>query len=281
MASDDRETSFDTSGFDRISQGFASLGSNLPESALEVIAREVIARLANGRARMRDSERKIDAALVQTICSALIGPNQKAAVDMITDLRDDGKCVEEIYLGVLTPAARELGTWWDQDRATFSEVAIGVARIYGIMYGLRSDFPMAMSPHGKTAAFASVPGDTHTLGVSMAADLFRKEGWDIDLKLGLDHDALVQSLGSSDAPIIGLSAGQEESLPALIRLVVALRVSNPRAYVMIAGRFASKHADTLALTGADAAASNMEEAHEAMERLWKKTLPDAMPQRAH
>ena len=86
---------------------------------------------------------------------------------------------------------------------------------------------------------------------------------------------LISALAHADAPIIGLSLGQEEQLEPLVRLIVALRVTNPRSYILVAGQFVGRHGDTLTLTGADAAASEVPEALEAMEALWAAVQTDA------
>ncbi|TDL88171.1 cobalamin B12-binding domain-containing protein [Meridianimarinicoccus aquatilis] len=274
MSSEGAESAFDDQGFERISQGFASLKVCLPESALNELAREVIARLASQQSKARKASDNFSDEAINNLSHALIGSDSAASVSIVTDLRESGATIDEVYLNALAPAARRLGDWWTEDRASFAQVTIGVARIYGIMHALRAEFPINLDPDRRIAAFATTPGEDHTLGVSMAADLCRKEGWEIYLKLGLDHDALVAELATGDFPIIGLSAGQKESLPALIRLIVALRISNPRAQILVAGRFVSDIADTIVLTGADAAATDMPGAVAAMERLWGDVLTE-------
>lgn len=275
MAFENTDNLFDTNGFEKMSRGFVQLGGRLPESALQVLAREVIARMAKRRKVLRDSLRPLPEAVIERLCTALTDANPTTAVTEVMALRAQGTGVEQIYLGALAPAARRLGDWWDEDRASFAEVTIAIARVYGIMYGLRAEFPISLDPQRRHAVFAPVPGEDHTLGVSMAADLFRTHGWDIDLKIGLSHDALIDALAHADAPIIGLSLGQEEQLEPLVRLIVALRVTNPRSYIMVAGQFVARHSDTLTLTGADAAASEVPDALEAMEALWAAVQADA------
>lgn len=274
MMSDDSENLFDTSGFERRSAGFVQLQHRLPESAVQVLAREVIARMAQRKKSLTDSLQPLDEVEIETFCNALIGRDPDLAVKHVMRLRAEGLPVEQIYLGALAPAARCLGKWWDEDRASFAEVTIGISRIYGIMYGLRAEFPVSNLANQRTAVFASIPGEDHTLGVSMAADLFRKEGWDVDLKLGMDHHSLVRDIAETDPPVIGLSVGREEALPALTRLIVALRVSNPRAYILVAGRFVPAHVETLLVAGADTAASDIPEALEEMEKLWLRATVD-------
>ena len=46
--------------------------------------------------------------------------------------------------------------------------------------------------------FCAVPGEQHTLGVMMAADLFRRNGWDVGLLIGVDHAEIVERLERDD-----------------------------------------------------------------------------------
>ena len=94
-----------------------------------------------------------------------------------------------------------LGTWWEEDRVSFVEVTVGTSRMYAIMRALRRQMPLASHIHSKSAIFASVPGETHVLGVRMAADLLRKEGWDIELKIGRTHEELVVEMTNSGSRI--------------------------------------------------------------------------------
>jgi hypothetical protein len=54
--------------------------------------------------------------------------------------------------------------------------------------------------------------------------MFRSDGWDVDLRTGCDHDALVAEAERLRPPVIGLSLSSEDRLAALARLVVALRL---------------------------------------------------------
>jgi MerR family transcriptional regulator, light-induced transcriptional regulator len=119
---------------------------------------------------------------------------------------------------------------------------------------------------GRAAVLASVPGDTHTLGVTMASDLLRNKGWDIDLKVGRSHEQLVEEIEASDYTVIGLSGASRRSLLPLMRLIVALRICKPTAKIMVSGQIASG-VDLVRTAGADEVASDFAEALAAMERL--------------
>ncbi|ETX10243.1 hypothetical protein OCH239_22310 [Roseivivax halodurans JCM 10272] len=82
--------------------------------------------------------------------------------------------------------------------------------------------------------FAMVPGEEHGIGITVAADLFRDAGWEIDLQTGIDHDALVAHVEHTQPHIIGLSLSTEQRLDALVRLVVAIRITTPSAIIGVA-----------------------------------------------
>lgn len=269
MPEEDARTIISAEALDPV--GLGVLTHRLPEPALEGLAREVIARMGRGPASPRAAEvgTTPPPALV-ALCKALVAPDPGVARGVVAALSAEGCGLDHIYLNRLAPAARLLGEWWDTDRASFAEVTIGISRIYGIMQSLRDTLPLGFPARPRRAAFASVPGEDHTLGVTMAADLFRREGWDIVLKIGLEHDALVESLADSGMPIIGLSASGAHAMPALSRLILALRSANPKCHIMLSGHVAALEPDLLSGLGVDALAGDVPTARAEMDRLWAK-----------
>jgi methanogenic corrinoid protein MtbC1 len=122
--------------------------------------------------------------------------------------------------------------------------------------------------------FASVPGETHTLGISMAAELFRRKGWEIELKLGLPHEDLVEALTASRTRVVGLSAGGGHALPALARLVVAVRAAMPGALILIGGKAVELESERVRLLGADAVTSDVTVATRKLKLLADIADPD-------
>jgi methanogenic corrinoid protein MtbC1 len=116
------------------------------------------------------------------------------------------------YILITSPAAKQLGEWWSSDEATFVEVTLGTGRIYAIMRAMSDMFEPRVPITSKTAVFCTVPGETHSLGVKMATDMFRKNGWQIDLNIGMSHAELVESIGSAQHMLIGLSGGGVHSV---------------------------------------------------------------------
>lgn len=239
----------------------------LPEWALTEIAEEVVRRVARSRALVVPSDLSPEPQKIDDLCAALLSDDAEAAVSVIETAQRGGVSPETLRLLYLAEAARRLGEMWTEDEVSFFSVTIAASRIYAILRILRLE-PAVPSPDMRRAAlFASVPGEQHTLGVTMAADMARDRGWDIELMVGLPHDDLVQVLQERQVALIGLSASGKRSLPALIRLIVALRISNPGAAILICGQIAALPLNLVGVTGADAAAGDFDEALRQMERL--------------
>ena len=66
---------------------------------------------------------------------------------------------------------------------------------------------------------------------------------------------------------MGLSASGSNILEALARLIVALRVVKPGAFIMVSGNIVETERDTLRLLGVDGYAKDFDGAMSEMERL--------------
>lgn len=247
-----------------------ALEAKLPESELEGIVHEVLSRL---KAQALQNLVSIDdpaRAKVERLCYALISDDHEEGQRFIENVYDAGATLEAIYLSYLAEAAHILGEWWENDDASFYEVSIGTSRIYAIMRGLSHLFTPTRPVEVKSAVFASIPGETHNLGIRMAADLFGREGWDIDLIVGKDHDDLVSEIVASHCNIIGLSAGGAHSVAALARLVVALRISKPRATIVLSGQIANEAKDAVDALGLDGVVTDIPSAIALFESIWDR-----------
>ena len=244
------------------------LKSHLPEDRVEVLAQEVISRLADRRAHDPIDHPSHDQ--VEHLCHALLSTDDSDGLRYIEEARAAGASLEAAYLRYLTAAARMLGQWWDEDLVSFAEVSLGTNRMYAIMRALRScadNRPLARAG-APAAIFASVPGETHTLGVRMAADLFANDGWSIDLKLGQTHEELLSDIAASSRLVVGLSVAGLHSIHALSRLVVALRIARPELKIFVGGYATDFARHAIELLDVDAMASDIKPAKLFLRKLW-------------
>jgi methanogenic corrinoid protein MtbC1 len=231
------QAAFDAEIFSRTASLFATKRESFAPEAVEVLANDIVRRLASIRPRQpRFETPEISDDSIDAFCETLIQPSPAAALQFIEDRRAQGVTQQGVYLGYITAGARSLGQGWDEDRFSFLEVTYGTGHLYALMRALRAETSSTRPAFDgwRCALFATVPGEQHGLGVTVAADLFREAGWDIDLRIATDHDGLVSHVEDTQPHIIGLSLSTEQRLDALVRLVVAMRITMPSAIIGVA-----------------------------------------------
>lgn len=271
----DPELSFDPLELDvyeRSQANILRLKETLPKDLVANLAREVIRRVGAHGTRLAEIAPEPSPEDLEALSLALISSDDKAAATAIANLQAKGEGAEVIYLHHLAAAARMLGDWWSEDRVNFGQVTVASGRMLAIMRSMRNLFEPALVPPGKTAIFAAVPGEDHTLGVRMAADLFRKAGWEITLLVGLDHDALVSEIEQFPSGIVGLSISGEHSIEALSRLVVAVHINAPHVSLLVSGQNIDAVKPVLDLMGLAAVTADIEDAKTQMNDLWEAKL---------
>lgn len=116
---------------------------------------------------------------------------------------------------------------------TFADVTVATGDLYALMRALR-DNRTAASPDRdsrRRALLATVPGADHGLGITIAADLLRKAGWEIDFQIGRDHGSPVAHAERTGPKVTGLSVSTGRRLEELPSLVVAIRLTVPDAVI--------------------------------------------------
>lgn len=256
------EPVFDDAEYTKAEYQFRLVAKELPQQAVDEVAREVVRRLAF---RMPKIEQKKDFptdAEIANLCDALLSDDARAADRIILAARQDGVPVEVLYLGYVASAARHLGAMWDADKISFAEVTLACGKLFQIIRGLRHIVAPSITGNRQAhpAMFALVPGETHTLGTEIATDVFRRNGWEIDMMIGLDHDALLDRADLRSYRMIVLVANTDALIARLTRLVLALRISHPLATIIVAGHIVDHHPDICTLVGADDVIKDIENA---------------------
>lgn len=246
----------------------------LSDASLLVMAQEVINRLTH---ISRSSASGLSDTDLDTFCSALIEPTAESSKVILRRAQERGADHQTLCLFYIAASARRLGEWWEQDLIHFSDTAIAAGRMLHMLRDLRMSTPPAPVSGRREALFAAVPGEQHVIGITMAADILRSKGWDIDLQVGRSEAELCQIARDGGYPIIGLSASGADRVRSLARTVVELRIAAPRSLIFIGGNIAEIERDIAMRTGADAAAASMDDCLETLERFYKELLGSASP----
>ncbi|MEL7470250.1 MAG: cobalamin-dependent protein [Pseudomonadota bacterium] len=255
---DGEETS---SGYDpRAPGGDAVIYDRPPVSfdALENVTRELVSRLSQklptSTVRLTDDEALTNEELNE-FCDALTSDDPGQFRLMFENFRLGGRTLDTLCLRCIAPAARRLGDRWVTDETGFLEVTLGLTRLHGLQRQLRDDFAIRTRAPvaGMSALFSPVPGDTHVLGVTMAADFFRRAGWIVDLNMKPDADQTVEIAITGGYALIGLSAGCRAVIPDLRALVIRLRKIQPCPKIILGGHLVTLEPDIADELGVDEA----------------------------
>ncbi|XOY56240.1 MAG: B12-binding domain-containing protein [Rhodobacterales bacterium] len=253
---------FDRSAYQNATQQLRLVETELPQDAISNLAREVVRRLAFRMPRHENVADLPTQSEIDLLCAALLSGDDRAADQFILAARRDGVDTAAISRGYVAGAARKLGQMWDDDRISFIDVTLACGKLYGIIRGLRHVLAPQIIQGRETrpALFALVPGETHTLGIEIATDHFRRDGWDVDMLMGLDHDAMVAEADLRHYEAIVLVANSDRMLEPLTRLSLALRITQPLAHIIVAGGILDHHPDILRLVGAEAVMADLDSA---------------------
>lgn len=221
----------------------------------EVIPRLVLAHRAAGRDRAPGSSLTGVAA---TLLPILVSEGVDATLAHLQRLREDGLAIESIYLDILAPIARRFGELWESDRCDFGLVTVGVMRLQQVMRRLAPEFQgeMPAGLPGHRIVLAAMPGEQHTFGISMLAEFFRRDGWDVHDEPLESVAALIDLVREHWIGVVGLSLSSESGLDPLARAIRGIRrhSRNRGVGILVGGATFAGSPERIARVGADASA---------------------------
>jgi methanogenic corrinoid protein MtbC1 len=220
-----------------------------------IIEGEIVPRLlmAHGRSfRARDSATgSLD---LSEFVDRLVAGAGAQAWDFVSGAQASGLTSRHLLLELLAPAARRLGTLWEDDRLDFLEVTVGLGRLQEILHRLTPDLPeldarREAAPH---ALLLPAPGETHGFGIAIVETFFRAAGWRVT-RGGADF---LEDLRCEWFDVVGFSLSNIRLVDALAAAVRDTRSSsiNAAVFVLVGGPAFAQDASLLARVGADATA---------------------------
>ena len=231
------------------------------EAALHRLADQVVNKLAD-----RLHPDAVPGAIVHVdtddLVRCLLAGDETAAREMVLETHRADASLRPAYFHSLAPALRQMGDMWDNDEVSFLQVSMAAGWILAIMRAMRRELRFRVpSPRaGHVALFANDPGEDHVIGVTMAADLFREQGWQIDMCAWSSTEQLVELAKRGDYPVIALSVGRRIEPAPLAALVTALRATTPGVRVLIAGKLVALEPEIGLQVRADAAETDFDRA---------------------
>ncbi len=210
-----------------------------------------------GTARARSED--VDAC-VRLLLDPVAGP----LVSFAEALMARGTSLDAIYLEVFAPAARRLGDMWERDECSFTDVTIALGRLQQSLRRFAAHFrPECIDGQPwRRAMFAAVPGEQHTLGLSMIVQYFLRAGWDASMLPSAAGQDLPQLVQQERVALVGLSMSRAEHAPIIKALIRRIRTGscNPAVRVMVGGVAFSRDGGLAEQVGADGTATDAAQA---------------------
>ncbi len=210
--------------------------------------------------------------LVDDFVTLLLHDDAPVAVRYVETLRTDGVPLASIYLDLLAPAARKLGGLWDEDKASFADVTIGVCRMHQVLleFSRCFDATSVEGGNGRNALVLPAPGEQHTFGLFMVMEFLRRDGWNCYSGAPTTARDLLRLTGSQEFGLIGLSVSVTEHLDEVRRLIARIRRKSD-AMILVGGRCFIDEPSLVQDVGADAMASDGRETVQVVRKLLKRT----------
>jgi MerR family transcriptional regulator, light-induced transcriptional regulator len=208
---------------------------------------------------------------VETFARLVLSDDENLAQACVDAMRLKGIAVETIYLELLAPVARHLGSLWEQDLCDFTEVTIGLGRLHQVLRELSPGFsqPLGHGGTGRRILLLPSPGEQHTFGLVMVSEFFRHAGWDVaggPWEAGADPVTMVRREWFD---VVGFSLGSELHLDELAQCIRSVRKAaiNRQVGIMVGGPIFTLHPEYVSRVGADGAASDGRRAPDIAEQL--------------
>jgi MerR family transcriptional regulator, light-induced transcriptional regulator len=216
------------------------------------------------------------AAEVESFVGQIINDSEAQLGQTLTHLAQRGVSVESVYLHLFAPAARRLGEMWEEDECDFSTVTVALGRLQRLLRELSPAFgsEIAHPANGRRALFVQPRDEQHSFGLSMVAEFFRRDGWDVIGGVGgavADPAKIVQD---EWVDVVGFSVGTDARLPWLRDTIQAIRKTsrNPALRVLVGGPPFAAHPEWAHDTGADGTAKDGKDAPQVAEGLLSQVV---------
>ncbi len=201
---------------------------------------------------------------VEEFVELILKHDADVAREFVARLRSAGLPLQSIYLDLLAPAARKLGTLWETDEVTFTMVTIGVARMHQVLLHFSPCFCSAEgedSDSRHNALIVPAPGEQHTFGLFMTVEFFRRGGWNVWSGTPDGARQLLELVRDNYFDIVGLSVSSDRHLDELSGHINRVREQscNKDIKVIVGGRIFTEQPQYYREVGADAAASDGDE----------------------
>lgn len=209
---------------------------------------------------------------VQSLAHLVLGNDLEAAVDFITGLRERGVSMDTLFVDVLEPTARHLGSLWEEDACDFIDVTLAVGRLQNLL-AIFNDTHALPALNGKRhVLMTTMAGETHSFGAAMVEKFLSAGGWTVQSEPVAAAEAIAELVERRWFAVVGVTASCDKGLGGLADLIglIRQRSCNRAIGIMVGGPVFTANPGLAAELGADATASNAPAAVVLAQKLFDK-----------
>ncbi len=259
--------------FERDDQPSAEVLDKLIES--EIIPRLMLANRADDGALRGGSEvtplRPFDPKEIERFARLAIEADPDLVIADVEARINAGASYDDILLRFLAPAARRLGTLWEDDRVDFTDVTIGLMKLHRVVQWINDSAPAdrGVGDFAPRILLAPALGEQHLLGVLMVGEFFARSGWSVRCEPHKFSEHIVRCVSEEHFDVVGLSASTHAAAETLAGEIREIRAASMNAgvVIMVGGPVFNNDRHLAKRIGADATAMDGLRAVVTAERL--------------
>lgn len=240
------------------------------------LARLAIQRVADPKGMLQVQSPQLSGRLYE-LCDAFLSDSNEPRHAEIHRMRRDGIAISEIIDHVIPAIATLLDQRWLDDNLNFVEVTIGTARLQETVRSLVAHELSEAAADIHNRQNVGAPGcahtprvlvviprpENHSLGAFVAADQFRRLGYDVDVAVDQHPKEIAVSVRERHYEMVGISVASRRTLAASRELVDIIRATVKRATpIVLGGSLSDTDQDLKQATGVDHVARNVRDALE-------------------
>jgi MerR family transcriptional regulator, light-induced transcriptional regulator len=230
-------------------QEFASVIEN-------IIVPRLLMSHVNGNTALIKEKVSLKNVAVSDFIALTTKDDPSSAIDYVRHLMAKGVTFQDILLDLMAPAARVLGERWEEDKASFVEVALGVARMHRILRefdGVPSHL-WSNAGFGRHALLLPAPGELHSFGLRLVQEFLLRESWTVTNKPVEHVNQLGQLVAQEHFDIVGLSlSGHTVVAPFLDAIrIIREKSKNRHVKIIVGGHLFVERPDLIESCGSDA-----------------------------
>ena len=243
----------------------------LPEFISTEIFPELMRNYALDRSWLIRNTPTITQTDVNLFCDLVNSGDQSFMMAALAALRSQGITAQQLLLELLTHVAQELGRRWTSDETDFSSVTIALGHLQHLRRAVSQFDEPGFLPSGppRRALLAATPGEQHDFGLMIVDHFMHLAGWDVRTCPNASAEEIITQVSKNSFEIAGLSLSGESYLMSLERLIATIRrvSKNNNIGILVGGSLFIERPELALLIGADATASDGQEAVKQAERI--------------